>query len=120
MKTTREQPAASDIGSFRTVCDYSHMSQDDPIVYPGQAGRSHLHTFFGNTSVAAGTTAAKLRTEGNSTCRGGTINRSAYWVPSMIDTADGTPLAPSSAMFYYKQGYVIPPARSASCPKGCA
>jgi hypothetical protein len=28
---------------------------------------------------------------GASTCRGGTANRSAYWVPTMIDTQTGTP-----------------------------
>jgi Domain of unknown function (DUF1996) len=31
-------------------CPFSHTSTDDPIVYPGQPGRSHAHTFFGNRS----------------------------------------------------------------------
>jgi hypothetical protein len=93
------------VGAFRTVCDYSHMNFDDPIVYPGQAGASHLHVYFGNTIVDASTTVANLVTQGNSTCRGGIANRSAYWVPAMIDTRNGAPIRPSFAHVYYKAGY---------------
>ncbi|WP_066265886.1 DUF1996 domain-containing protein [Hydrogenophaga palleronii] len=111
MQATNERPSASDgTGNFRTSCDYSHMAFDDPIVYPGQPGRSHLHAFFGNTAVNGNSTAASIANTGNSTCRGGVINRSSYWVPAMIDTRDGTPLKPSSSQFYYKTGYrgVVP------------
>lgn len=111
VSTTGERPGAGDgTGAFRTVCDYSHMAFDDPIVYPGQPGRSHLHTFFGNTGVTGNSTAATIANSGNSTCRGGIVNRSSYWVPSMIDTRDGTPLRPSESHFYYKTGYygVVP------------
>jgi Domain of unknown function (DUF1996) len=71
-------------------------------VYPGQPGRSHLHTFFGNTGTDANSTADSLTNTGGSTCIGGTINRSAYWIPSLINTANGAPLVPTDAMFYYK------------------
>jgi hypothetical protein len=37
----------------RTACQFSHMAFDDPIVYPGQPGKSHLHVFFGNTGTNA-------------------------------------------------------------------
>ena len=107
LSPTDQIAAASDIGAFRTSCDYSHMSSDDPIVYPGQPGAGHLHTFFGNTLTNAFTTPESLRTTGNSTCRGGIVNRSAYWVPTMIDTADGRPLRPTVGSFYYKTGYEI-------------
>lgn len=103
---TSERPGPSDgTGAFRTVCDFSHMAFDDPIVFPGQAGRSHLHAFFGNTGANANSTVASIATTGNSTCRGGTVNRSAYWVPAMIDTRDGRPLRPAQSHFYYKTGY---------------
>jgi hypothetical protein len=108
---TSERPAASDgTGAFRTVCDFSHMAFDDPIAYPGQPGRSHLHAFFGNTGANANSTAASIASSGNSTCRGGIVNRTSYWVPAMIDTRDGTPRKPSSSNFYYKTGYggVVP------------
>lgn len=80
------------------------MSFDDPIVFPGQVGRSHLHTFFGNVGTNANSTPDSLRNTGNSTCRGGIVNRSGYWVPTMIDTKDGTPLKPDSVDVYYKNG----------------
>ncbi|HEY9237330.1 MAG TPA: DUF1996 domain-containing protein [Burkholderiaceae bacterium] len=101
MASTTELAPAAD-GAFRTTCTVAKMAFDDPIVYPGQAGRSHLHTFFGNTGVNASSTVDSLRSSGNSTCRGGIANRSAYWVPTMIDTKDGTPLMPDSMGVYYK------------------
>ena len=103
---TSEVAPANGGGDFRTACSFSHMSYDDPIVYPGQKGRSHLHTFFGNTGVDAESTADSIGTTGNSTCRGGIANRSAYWVPTMIDTRDGTPLVPAGIGVYYKHGAV--------------
>src|SRR6478752_5197313 len=72
-------------GTFRIPCAYSHMAYDDPIVFAGSPGASHLHVFFGNTSVDANSTQQSLDA-GGSTCRGGTANRSAYWMPAMIDT----------------------------------
>jgi hypothetical protein len=80
------------------------MAFDDPIVYPGQPGRSHLHTFFGNTATNGNSNYDSLVNTGSSTCRGGTINRSAYWVPSMIDTRTGRPIVPHEGMWYYKGG----------------
>jgi len=118
---TAELPAESGdgTGAFRTVCEFSHMAFDDPIVYPGQPGRSHLHVFFGNTGTNANSTAASLATTGNSTCRGGTINRSGYWVPAIIDTLDGTPVKPYSVVIYYKTGYNgIKPADVKPFPQG--
>ncbi|MES2944885.1 MAG: DUF1996 domain-containing protein [Pseudomonadota bacterium] len=116
---TTEQPTPSDIGAFRTGCQFSHMAFDDPIVYPGQPGKSHLHTFFGNKKTNANSTAQSIATTGKSTCRGGTINRSAYWVPSMIDTRDGRPLTPMfESNFYYKTGYGVPAASIQAMPAG--
>jgi hypothetical protein len=95
---------ADGIGDFRTVCSYSHMNYDDPILFPGKSGASHLHTYFGNTLTNAATTAESLANTGNSTCRGGIANRSAYWVPALLD-GSGRPVAPIQSNFYYKSGY---------------
>ena len=110
VKPTTELPPDDSIGAFRTTCSLSHMSFDDPLVHPGEPGASHLHAFFGNTETSAATTIESLRGHGNSTCRGGTANRSAYWVPAIIDSASGAPVLPSIGNFYYKQGYEIKPA----------
>lgn len=100
-------------GQFRITCNYSHMNNDDPIVYPNQKGASHLHTFFGNTSTDYKSSPDTLSTTGKSTCHGGIANRSGYWVPSLIDTATHKPLEPRFALFYYKTGQpdkvIVPP-----------
>lgn len=100
-----EQPSRGDgVGAFRTVCEFSHMNYDDPIVYPKQPGMAHLHTYFGNSEADANSTALSLRSSGNSTCRGGTINRTGYWVPALL-TATGRPVEPMYMDVYYKSGY---------------
>jgi hypothetical protein len=104
------QPPGGDtpgaIGAFRISCTYSHMAFDDPIVYPGQSGRSHLHLFFGNHGINGNSTPDSIANTGGTTCLGGTANRSGYWIPSMIDTREGRPMPPGEVVFvYYKTGY---------------
>ena len=100
------QPSPSDIGAFREACNFSHMAADDPIVYPGQPGASHMHTFFGNSQLTAFSTADSVMNEGGSTCAGGTLNRTGYWIPTLIDTRTGQPIVAHGSNFYYKQGYL--------------
>lgn len=109
----------SDIGAFRMMCGYSHMGFNDPIIYPGQNGASHLHTFFGNTGADAFSTTESLTNTGNSTCGGGIANRSSYWVPTMIDTRTNTPIEAKGNQIYYKTGYnYIPPSLIQPLPAG--
>lgn len=103
VKPTTEIPPATG-GAFRVVCTPSHMNNDDPVVYPFQQGAAHHHTFFGNTSVNYKSDLMTFATTGNSTCKGGIMNRSAYWMPSMIDTASKAAIKPDLAIFYYKTG----------------
>ena len=75
------------------LCSADHYAADDPIVYPGQPGKSHMHTFYGNTSTDASAPSPASRPPVPSSCgRGmGTSDLSAYWVPSLMKTnADGT------------------------------
>lgn len=89
------------VGAFRFICTPSHNAYDDPIVYPGQSGKSHLHTFFGNTAADAHSTYSSLRTTGESTCNN-LLNRSAYWVPAMLTTT-GKVVMPNYISIYYKR-----------------
>ncbi len=111
-------PIGGGSGAFRIDCTPSHMSNDDPIVYPNQPGAAHHHTFFGNTSINYKTNPASIAGIGNSTCRGGIANRSAYWIPSMINTLDNTPMKPYSALWYYKPGYRVAKENIKAPPKG--
>ncbi|MEJ7721918.1 MAG: right-handed parallel beta-helix repeat-containing protein [Ilumatobacteraceae bacterium] len=60
--TSASPPAAPDaihlgpqgnVGQFVVQCAPSHAGFDDPILYPGQPGASHLHQFFGNPDIDA-------------------------------------------------------------------
>lgn len=115
---TTELPQPSDIGAFRTVCLFAKASFDDPIVHPGQPGSAHLHYFFGNTGADAFSTADSIANAGNSTCRGGTVNRTAYWVPGMLDVRNGKAVAPALILLYYKPGYTVPAAKMQPIPTG--
>jgi hypothetical protein len=102
-----EGPHASpdEVGAFRFTCLAGHISRDDPIVYPGQPGKSHLHQFFGNTETDANSNYESLRTRGGSTCtrsEGTSPQRSAYWMPAMLDGA-GNVVKPDWMNTYYKQ-----------------
>ena len=97
--------AAPDVlGAFRFICTAGQVLPDDPIVYPGQPGKSHLHQFYGNEDANANSTYASLRNTGQSTCNHGSFaaNRSAYWMPAMLD-ANGQVVRPKFVSIYYKR-----------------
>lgn len=71
-------------GSFRIQCGVSHYAYDDPIVFPGRPGRAHLHMFFGNEQSDFSSTVESMFTTGTSTCHGDALNRSSYWIPSVL------------------------------------
>lgn len=94
--------AAPDVvGAFRFICMPGQLKKDDPIVYPGLPGRSHLHQFFGNDTADAYSTYASLRQSGNSTCMS-PVNRSAYWVPALLN-GKGQVVRPDYVTIYYKR-----------------
>lgn len=93
--------ANKNLGQFRTQCSFSHFNYDDPLVYPGQPGKAHLHMYFGNTQANASSTYGSLRDSGSSTCNGFEGNRSAYWIPAVFDSS-GNVRIPSRIELYYK------------------
>lgn len=105
-------PSPDDVGAFRMLCAPGQISKDDPVVYPGQPGASHLHQFWGNTGTNANSTYDSLRTTGQTTCGdpNAPINRTAYWMPAMLDGA-GHAVKPDLINTYYKQL----PANSPAC-----
>ena len=82
---------------FAILCSFSHRNNDDPIVFPGQPGRSHNHTYIGNTSVNAFSTPASLR-GGDTTCElpG---EAAAYWMPTLYVGTE--PIIPLAGIVYY-------------------
>jgi len=82
---------------FVVGCGFSHMNNDDPIVFPGKPGASHNHTFIGNRAVDAATTPASLL-GGDSSCPD-VGDASAYWVPTLF--SGGRAVRPLVGVGYY-------------------
>ena len=60
----------------------------DPIVFPGQYDKSHLHSFFGSDAVTINTnTSAEL--QAGCTNAENPNDLSVYWVPTPLYTTDG-------------------------------
>lgn len=90
--------------NFVSSCGFSHRAADDPIVFPNQPGASHDHSFVGNVSTAAGSTLESLQAAGTTCLR--PADTAAYWMPTLVD--DGTPVAPRSALVYYRRLTLAP------------
>jgi Domain of unknown function (DUF1996) len=84
--------------NFVETCRFSHEAKDDPIVFPGQPGASHDHTFVANNSTDAYSTFASLRA-GSTTCRR-KADTAAYWMPTLYQ---GTAVLPIGATIYYRR-----------------
>ena len=67
-------------------CNYSHSLSDDPIVFPRQAGASHLHDFVGGRSTDAFSTGSTL-ISGGTTCAM-PADKSGYWVLRSMKMGD--------------------------------
>jgi hypothetical protein len=90
--------------SFVVRCDYSHRSNDDPIVHPGVQGAAHRHDFFGNLSTKYNSTLESLR-KGGTTCLN-PADKSAYWMPTVTwkDSSGTRTLKANRGLFYYRAG----------------
>ncbi len=86
--------------NFVSGCRFSHRNTDDPIVFPGEPGRSHDHTFIGNDTTNAFSTLGSLLGQGSSCGRAG--DTAAYWVPTLI-SATGAAIVPRGASVYYRR-----------------
>lgn len=112
-----DEPIAGPQGAtpqFLVECLYSHAAADDPIVYPGQPGHSHLHMFFGNTEVDALTTVESLR-NGDTTCDQ-PLDKAAYWAPALLRGAEV--LTPVKSTAYYRPGQGVEPSTVQPFPEG--
>ncbi|MFJ9138632.1 DUF1996 domain-containing protein [Streptomyces sp. NPDC102256] len=102
------------VPEFNATCDYSHSKQDDPIVLPNLAGASHMHSFFGNKSTDAFSTAQSLRGSAATTCAPAD-DLSAYWIPSLYE--GNKAVEPQNMIVYY--GSRLPdPAATLPFPEG--
>ncbi len=85
------------VAEFLADCPFSHRLPDDPIIFPGMPGASHMHSFFGSTTTNAHTTLASLQSSPTN-CNPRT-DLSSYWVPTLYN--GDTPVEPTITTFYY-------------------
>jgi hypothetical protein len=97
-------PRGLDEVEFVSVCQFSHRAANDPIVHPRRPGRSHDHSFFGNVSTDAFSTARSLRDE-PTTCHR-SEDTAAYWAPTLI--RDDRAVTPLEAKVYYRRRTLAP------------
>src|SRR3990170_433031 len=86
--------------NFISNCAFSHRAPDDPIVFPGEPGRSHDHSFVGNRTTNAFTTLETLLGRATS-CRNRPGDTAAYWAPTLLSGADA--VLPEGATIYYRR-----------------
>jgi uncharacterized protein DUF1996 len=112
------QGAQASSPGWITICPTTHTAPDDPIVYPGQPGASHLHQFLGNRSTKASSTYSSMLA-GSTSC-GSPGDKAGYWVPALYEDgryvspvglrADGKP---TRNVFYYRADNVSDAYRAA-------
>jgi uncharacterized protein DUF1996/F5/8 type C domain-containing protein len=90
-------PGAVRVAEFLADCPASHRLPDDPIVFPGLPGASHMHSFFGSLVTNANTTVNDL-INANSNCNP-SIDKSSYWIPTFYN--NDVPVEPTTGVFYY-------------------
>ena len=113
--TPRPVPANSvRVPEFNASCLYSHSKPDDPIVFPGLAGASHMHSFLGNTSTNANTTTDTLLSNAGSSCKPAE-DLSAYWIPSLYE--HGQVVEPKDVTVYYGSR-LTDPSKTVPFPQG--
>jgi hypothetical protein len=87
---------------WQVFCSANHFAADDPIVFPGQSGASHMHSFYGNTTTNANTTVNTLLASRSSCGREmQDTDHSAYWVPSLLN--NGQRIGGEQTVFVYYQ-----------------
>jgi hypothetical protein len=92
-----EAGADEPAGQFWVRCRFSHAAMDDPIVFPGQPGASHMHDFFGNKTTDANSTQASMLA-GATNCRIPS-DTAGYWSPTA--SVGGVTIKPPVMRIYY-------------------
>jgi hypothetical protein len=112
--TPRAKKPGATNPEFNATCAYSHSGPNDPIVFPGLKGASHMHSFVGNDATDAGTTPGDLMRLTASSCKP-IEDHSAYWVPTLYE--HGQPQEPKEVVVYYGS-LLKDPAQTVPMPNG--
>ena len=107
LSTASSASASGGAGGWITICSYDHSAPDDPIVFPGQPGASHLHDFLANRSTTAMSGYSDMLAA-PTTC-GTAADKAGYWAPALYRNGVKVPPKGSYATggatrnsFYYR------------------
>ncbi|MGC4804903.1 DUF1996 domain-containing protein [Micromonospora sp. DT233] len=103
------------VPEFNATCTYSHSKKDDPIVFPGLPGASHMHSFFGNRGTDANSTTESLLGNTATSC-GPAKDLSAYWIPTLYER--GVAVEPSNELVVYYGSRLDDPTKTVPFPQG--
>jgi len=104
------------VAQFVVECELSHLAFDDPLVLPGNPGKSHLHMFFGNRAVDSDPTYNDRVLSADTTCDQ-RRDTASYWAPALLDQA-GKVVEPLGLTAYYRPGDGVDPAAVVAYPEG--
>ena len=99
---------------FQANCSTNHDAPDDPIVFPGMSGASHMHSFMGSTTTSATTTTNSLLAGGTSCVT--PQDKSAYWFPTLYNGT--TAIHPTGPQVIYYKSAVYDYTTVVPFPKG--
>jgi hypothetical protein len=102
LASSRNAVQAADNASVISVqCLRTHQLPDDPIVFPNQPGKAHMHEFIGNPSTNAHSTFDSMRAAQARVKCDTHADTGGYWVPALYKQ-DGTPVPVRHSIFYYR------------------
>jgi hypothetical protein len=104
------------VAQFVVECELSHLAFDDPIVLPWQPGKSHLHSFFGNSAVDSDPAYNERILSADTSCDQ-RRDTASYWAPALLD-AEGKVIEPIKMVAYYRPGQGVDPADVVAYPPG--
>lgn len=116
--TTVATVATDGAGAFRTTCQPTGFRFRDPLGGAGRSSGAPLRVFFGNAGADQNATPASIATRGSSSCLGGTLDRSLYYAPAVIDARTGEVQVPDDAVLTFKTGVNMDPATIRPMPAG--
>ena len=99
---------------FQANCATNKDQADDPIVFPGMPGASHMHSFMGSTTTSATTTTNSLLAGGTSCVT--PQDKSAYWFPTLYNGT--TAIHPTGPQVIYYKSAVYDYTTVVPFPKG--
>ena len=105
------------VAQFVVECELSHLAFDDPLVLPGNPGKSHLHMFFGNRAVDSDPDYNDRVLAADTSCDQ-RRDTASYWAPALLDRRGQGCRAAAASRPTTDPGSGVDPADVVAYPEG--